>query len=228
MQTFTVKHTHLVTPVGADFGYADVTLATRTDSPRHRPPPSPSPRFQPSPQPYLQQPPPTSLKPFVQQPFPASSRGLCLQSPPSSTSKPSLLSSSPASPCLQSPSASPSRPFSPAPPHTNPPQPLLAPPPRQSQASLLQQDLKEGVEELPAGAEPLLRADLAVRKKDVGSGVGGEPRTESPAVSCRTMGDSKENKSPRSSTSENLQTLSLKEHYEIERELGRGTYGKVS
>ncbi|XP_071106329.1 serine/threonine-protein kinase SBK1-like [Haliotis cracherodii] len=34
-------------------------------------------------------------------------------------------------------------------------------------------------------------------------------------------------KSPRSSTSDNLQQLSLKEHYEILRELGRGTYGKV-
>lgn len=41
------------------------------------------------------------------------------------------------------------------------------------------------------------------------------------------MSDSKEDKSPRSSTSDNLQVLTLKEHYDVERELGRGTYGKV-
>ncbi|XP_025105958.1 serine/threonine-protein kinase SBK1-like [Pomacea canaliculata] len=41
------------------------------------------------------------------------------------------------------------------------------------------------------------------------------------------MSDSKENKSPRSSTSDNLQLLTLKDHYDVERELGRGTYGKV-
>lgn len=41
------------------------------------------------------------------------------------------------------------------------------------------------------------------------------------------MSDSKENKSPRGSTPDNLQQLSLKEHYEVEKELGRGTYGKV-
>ena len=34
-------------------------------------------------------------------------------------------------------------------------------------------------------------------------------------------------KSPRSSTSENLLQLNLKDHYEILRDLGRGTYGKV-
>ncbi|XP_041363396.1 serine/threonine-protein kinase SBK1-like [Gigantopelta aegis] len=34
-------------------------------------------------------------------------------------------------------------------------------------------------------------------------------------------------KSPRSSTSDNLLQLNLKEHYEILRELGRGTYGKA-
>ncbi|CAL1539142.1 unnamed protein product [Lymnaea stagnalis] len=33
--------------------------------------------------------------------------------------------------------------------------------------------------------------------------------------------------SPRCSTSENLQMLSLRDHYEIVRDLGRGTYGKV-
>ncbi|XP_005108525.1 serine/threonine-protein kinase SBK1 [Aplysia californica] len=34
-------------------------------------------------------------------------------------------------------------------------------------------------------------------------------------------------RSPRCSTSENLQMLNLREHYEIDRDLGRGTYGKV-
>ncbi|KAK3765579.1 hypothetical protein RRG08_067301 [Elysia crispata] len=34
-------------------------------------------------------------------------------------------------------------------------------------------------------------------------------------------------RSPRCSTSENLQMLNLKDHYEIARDLGRGTYGKV-
>ncbi|ESO85810.1 hypothetical protein LOTGIDRAFT_195744, partial [Lottia gigantea] len=34
-------------------------------------------------------------------------------------------------------------------------------------------------------------------------------------------------KSPRTSTSENLQQLNIKDHYQVIKELGRGTYGKV-
>ena len=222
-----------MTPVGADFGYAEVTLAACDDSPRHQLPPSPSPRFQPSPQPYLQQLPPCSPKPYAQQPPPPSS---CKPPPPRPppprpSSKLCLPSSSSSSsdPCrFPPPALSSCRPYPQAPPRTNPPQSHPHSPASQSQACV-RQDLDESTKELPVGVkEPPQRADLVV-KKNVGQDVGGEALTESPAVSCSgTMGDSKENKSPRSSTSENLQTLSLKEHYEIERELGRGTYGKVS
>ena len=38
----------------------------------------------------------------------------------------------------------------------------------------------------------------------------------------------KENQLPGLSTMENLQMLTLKEHYDVEKELGRGTYGKVN
>ena len=66
-------------------------------------------------------------------------------------------------------------------------------------------------------------------KDDYDDEDGGEDLQSQPQrASSSSMGECQESKSPRSSTSDNLQLLSLKEHYDVERELGRGTYGKVS